>query len=141
MQWTSEANAGFSTVTPWLPVDDRYKSYNVESEKQDANSILNYYRQLLSMRHTNTALLEGKYVALNEDDPNVLSYIRSYKGENVLVVLNMSGVAQTVNLSLGAKGVTAKSAKTLLSSFGAPGSVNPGKISVEPFGAWIGETE
>ena len=66
MQWNKEANAGFSTATPWLPVDERYKSYNVESEKQDPNSILNYYRQLLALRHTNKALLEGKYVALNE---------------------------------------------------------------------------
>jgi alpha-glucosidase len=141
MQWNQEANAGFSAVTPWLPVDDRYKTYNVASEKQDANSILNYYRQLLSMRHTNAALLEGKYVGLNEDDPNVLCYMRSYKGENVLVVLNMSGVARTVNLNLAANRVTTKSAKTLLSSFGAPSKVDPGKIVVEPFGAWIGETE
>jgi alpha-glucosidase len=141
MQWNTEANAGFSATTPWLPVDDRYKSYNVESEKKDANSILSYYCQLLSMRHTNKALLEGKYIALNEDDPNVLSYVRSYKGQNVLVVLNMSSVAQKVNLNLASKGVRAKSAKTLLSSFTAPSQVDTSEISVEPFGAWIGETE
>jgi hypothetical protein len=57
------------------------------------------------------------------------------------VVLNMSGVAQTVNLNLAAKGVASKLAKTRLSSFSAPGEVDPGKISIEPFGAWIGETE
>jgi hypothetical protein len=67
--------------------------------------------------------------------------VRSYKGENVLVVLNMSDVAQTVNLNLAAKGVPAKAAKTLLSSFGAPGEVDPSKLSVEAFGAWIGETQ
>ena len=140
MQWNAGANAGFSAAAPWLPVDERFKTYNVASERRDAGSILNYYRQLLSMRHTNKALLEGKYVALNEDDPNVLSYMRSYQGENVIVVLNMSGAAQTVNLNLAAKGVGAKSAKTLLSSFAAAGSVDPSKISIEPFGAWIGET-
>lgn len=141
MQWNDGANAGFSTVAPWLPVDDRYKSYNVETEKKDPNSILNYYRQLLAMRHTNKALLDGKYIALNEDDPNVLSYARSYKGQNVLVVLNMSSVPQKVNLDLASKGVNAKSAKTLLSSFTAPSQVDTSAISVEPFGAWIGETE
>ncbi len=140
MQWNAGANAGFSTVVPWLPVDQRFKTYNVASERQDAGSILNYYRQLLSIRHSNKVLLEGKYVALNENDSHVLSYMRSYRGENVLVVLNMSGVAQTVNLNLGEQGVTAKSAKTLLSSFAAADSVDPSKISVEPFGAWIGET-
>jgi alpha-glucosidase len=140
MQWSAEANAGFSVTTPWLPVDERYKTYNVESEKKDPNSILNYYRQLLAMRHTNKSLLDGKYVELNEDDPNVLSYARSYKGKNVLVVLNMSGAVQKVNLNLKSKGVDAKLAKTLLSSFHAPAQVDLSEISVEPFGAWIGET-
>jgi alpha-glucosidase len=137
MQWNSQANAGFSTVAPWLPVDDRYKSYNVESEKQDANSILNYYRQLLSLRHTDNALLDGSYVALNEDDPNVLAYMRTYKGENLLVVLNMSGSAQKVNLNLTVKRVK----KTILSSFGSPTTIEPNNFSVEPFGAWIGMIE
>lgn len=141
MQWSTETNAGFSAVAPWLPVGDRYKSYNVESEKKDPNSILNYYRQLLSMRHTNQALLDGKYIPLNEDDPKVLSYARSYHGETVLVVLNMSGVGQRVHLDLGSKGVSAKSAKTLLSSFSAPSRVDLAEVSIEPFGAWVGEIE
>ncbi len=141
MQWNADANAGFSTTTPWLPVDERFKSYNVETEKKDPNSILNYYHQLLLMRRTNKVLQEGKYVALNEDDQNVLSYARTYKGQSVLVVLNMSGVAQKVNLNLASKGLRTKSAKTLLSSFNAPSQIDPSAISVEPFGAWIGETE
>jgi alpha-glucosidase len=141
MQWSAEGNAGFSAVTPWLPVGERYKSYNVESEKKDPHSILNYYRQLLSMRHTNSALLEGRYIALNENDPNVLAYARSYREETVLVVLNMSGVAQRVRLDLASKGLRGKDAKTLLSSFSAPTQVDNGEISVEPFGAWVGETE
>jgi len=141
MQWNGEVNAGFSLATPWLPVDARYKTYNVETEKKDPNSILNYYRQLLALRHTNAALLEGNYIALNENDPSVLAYMRSYQGHNVLVVLNMSSVAQKVNLDLAAKGTHAKSAKTLLSSFSAPSKIDPAEIHVEPFGAWIGETE
>jgi alpha-glucosidase len=141
MQWSDRSNAGFSTVAPWLPVDERYKSYNVETEKKDAGSILNYYHQLLSIRHTNKALLEGQYVALNEEDPNVLAYVRSYKGENVVVVLNMSGAARKVKLDLAVKAVATKTASTLLSSFAAPSQVDTNEISVEPFGAWVGETE
>jgi alpha-glucosidase len=141
MQWNDSGNGGFSAVAPWLPVGERYKTFNVASEQKDPNSILNYYRQLLSLRHTNQVLLEGNYIALNEDDPNVLSYARSYKGQNVLVVLNMSNVAHKVNLDLASKGVHASSAKTLLSSFTAPTVVNTNEISVEPFGAWVGVTE
>ena len=141
MQWNAATNAGFSVTTPWLPVDERYKTYNVETEQQYPGSILNYYRQLLAMRHTNKALLEGNYVALNDNDPSVLSYMRSYKGQNVLVVLNMSAVVQKVNLNLASMGVHAKSAKTLLSSYTAPNQIDPAAISIEPFGAWIGETK
>jgi alpha-glucosidase len=139
MQWSDSVNAGFSSATPWLPVDERYKTYNVETEKKDPQSILNYYRRLLEMRHTDRALLDGKYVALNEDDPNVLSYLRSYKGRSVLVVLNMSDAPQKVSLAL--KGIPGKSGKTLLSSFAAPERMNVSEISVEPFGAWIAELE
>jgi hypothetical protein len=53
----------------------------------------------------------------------------------------MSGVTRKVNLNLESKGVHAKGAKTLLSSFTTPGRVDPSEISMEPFGAWIGETE
>jgi alpha-glucosidase len=141
MQWNAEANAGFSKTKPWLPVDDRYKTYNAESERKDPNSILNYYQRLLALRHSNKALLDGKYVALNEDDPHVLSYIRSYKSQNVLVVLNMSNIPQTVSLNLAANGVTGKSAKTLLASFGAPQEIQVTAIEIEPFGAWIGKIE
>jgi len=39
-------------------------------------------------------LLEGTYTALNEEDPNVRSYLRSYKGKAELVALNMSATPQ-----------------------------------------------
>jgi alpha-glucosidase len=138
MQWNAEANAGFSQATPWLPVDANYKTHNVETEKNNPNSILNYYRQLLALRHTNPALLDGDYVPLNENDKNVLSYMRNYKGSIVLVVLNMSSSPQKVNLDLASKGVQAKSMKTLLSSFSSPTQEELTAISLEPFGAWIG---
>ncbi len=139
MQWTDSTNAGFSTVAPWLPVDDRYKTYNVESEKKDPESILNYYQKLLTLRHTNPALLEGKYIALNESDPNVLAFVRSYKGENVLVVLNMSSSGQTIKPELTQNAIAAKEGKTLLSSFNAREEMNTNEMTIPPFGAWIGE--
>jgi alpha-glucosidase len=141
MQWNDGVNAGFSAAAPWLPVDERYKIYNVDSEKKDPQSILNYYQQLLAMRHTNRALLDGKYIALNEGDASVLDYVRSYKGQNVMVVLNMSGSAQTIRPDLVAKGISAKVGKTLLSSFGAAEKMKVTEISVPAFGAWIGEFE
>lgn len=139
MQWSPAENAGFSKAIPWNPVDPRYKQYNVETEKKDPNSILNYYQRLLTLRHNNRVLLDGKYVALNESDPNVLAYLRSYKGQNVLVVLNMSGSAQTVKLDLRGQQVSGTTVKTLLASYEAPPTSKTKEMTVPAFGAYIGE--
>ena len=44
-----------------------YETHNVESEKKDPNSILNFYKNLLALRHTNPALLDGDYVAAQSE--------------------------------------------------------------------------
>jgi alpha-glucosidase len=141
MQWNTSQNAGFSTAKPWDPVGPSYPKYNVQTERQDPNSVLNYYQRLIALRRTNQALLDGKYIALNEDDPNVLSYLRSYKGHNVLVVLNMSGEAQRIKLGLASKGVAAKSAKPLLDSDGSHVGGSPAEFSLRPFEAYIAQLE
>ena len=66
MQWNDKPNAGFSTATPWLPVPPSYKTHNVATESKDPDSILNFYKSVLALRHTNHALLDGNYVALND---------------------------------------------------------------------------
>lgn len=141
MQWSAGPNAGFSTARPWLPVGPRYRRYNVETEKKDPGSILSYYRRLLALRHTSRALLDGDYVALNEDDARVLCYARTHERQTVLVALNMSGSAQEVAIRLAAKRLPAGIAKTLLASFAAPARVDTDHLRLEPFGAWIGALE
>lgn len=105
MQWNAEKNAGFSETQPWLPVSPSYTTHNVAAELQDPSSILQTYRQILALRHKNAALLDGEYFALNVKDPNVLSYLRRYKDQAVLVVLNMSGQTQERQLRPNSTGV------------------------------------
>jgi len=140
MQWTSDANAGFTQGTPWLPVPPSYKTHNVANEQQDPNSILQFYRHLLALRHQNRALLDGDYVPLNENDPDVLSYLRRYKDQSVLVVLNMSSQARTIDLDLASKGINSKKAQTLLTTIGNEGKERTlPQMSLEPFSVYIGE--
>ena len=98
MQWNDSANAGFSAAKPWLPVPHSARTHNVADEMKDPDSVLSFYRKLLALRHTEAALLDGDYVSINEDNPNVLTYLRRYKGEAILVILNMSAVEQRVPL-------------------------------------------
>jgi alpha-glucosidase len=139
MQWNSEKNAGFTTGDPWLPVPPSYTTHNVATELEDSSSVLQAYRQILSLRRTNPALLEGAYVPLNVNDPNVLSYLRRYKDQAVLVVLNMSGKTQDVSFDLTPQGFQAKSAHTLLNTSGTKSpELSLSHMSLEPFSAYIG---
>jgi alpha-glucosidase len=140
MQWDSTANAGFSQAKPWLPVPASYKTHNVATELKEQDSILNFYRRVLALRHQDAALRDGEYVALNENDPNVLSYLRRYKDEAVLVVLNMSSMPQKVSFDLQAQGLTASKATTMLSTGKAKNaSVSLQSISLDPFAVYIGK--
>ena len=140
MQWDNTVNAGFTKGTPWLPVPVSYKTHNVASEQKDPNSILVFYQHLLALRHTNVALLDGDYIALNEDDPNVMSYLRRYKDEAVLVVLNMSAEQQKVNFNLAAQGVTSAQARTLLTTMNElKDTASLSGMLLAPFSVYIGE--
>jgi alpha-glucosidase len=137
MQWNNSMNAGFSEKNPWLPVPPSYRTHNVQAELKDPNSILQRYRRLLSLRKTNAALREGKYVALNESDANVLSYLRIYKGQAVLVALNMSGEPQKATFNLAQQHLAAGTLTSLVDSSGA--SVRGQEVSLEPFGTLLAE--
>jgi len=135
MQWDETENGGFSRTAPWLPVPATAKTYNVADESKDPESVLVFYKKVLKLRHTNRALLDGNYIPLNENDQNVLSYLRSYKGQAVVVALNMSGAEQKVNLELNKQGFS--SVKSLLAT---GKSVAAGDVvTLEPYGVFIGQ--
>jgi len=135
MQWDNTENAGFSKATPWLPVPETYKTHNVAHESKDQNSVLEFYKGVLKLRHTDKALLDGTYTAINENDENVLSYLRVYKGDGVVVALNMSNTPQKVKLDLKRGGFA--SAKSLLAT--GKSTVAGNEVSLEPYGVFIGE--
>jgi alpha-glucosidase len=135
MQWDESANAGFSKASSWLPVPPTYTTHNVAGESKDPNSILAFYKKVLSLRHTNKALLDGSYMPINGADQNVLSYLRVYKDDVVLVTLNMSGSEQKVNFEFRKNGFA--SAKSLIST---PNSSSNGDVvTLEPYGVFIGQ--
>ncbi len=137
MQWNDSPYAGFSPTRPWLPVPASFKTHNVDSELADPNSILQFYKRLLALRHHEPALLYGDYLALNQDNPNVLSYLRRYKNEAVLVVLNMSATAQQINFNLSEQGISSAKATTLLTSSANASSGQLDQVTLEPFEVYI----
>jgi alpha-glucosidase len=138
MQWNGSANAGFSQTEPWLPVPASFKTHNVEAELNDPNSILQFYKSVLKLRREDPALRDGSYIPLNEDQPNVVSYLRRYKDQAVLVVLNMSGTEQKVSFDLAKQGFSGGTVTTLLTTLSAhPQEGKLSEVSLEPFAVYI----
>ena len=137
MQWNDGVNAGFSKAKPWLPVPPSAKTHNVATEQKDQNSVLSFYRQLLAMRHKEPALLDGDYIPLDQDDPNVLTYLRRYKDEAILVVLNMSASDQSVKLDLSPLGFSSPKLTVLLTNFHKPLVGMAEQLPMEPYSAFI----
>ena len=135
MQWDESANAGFSKATPWLPVPETAKTHNVADESKDPNSILAFYKRVLKIRRTNPALASGDYVPINENNQNVLSYLRVYRGQAVLVALNMSGIAQKISFATNANGFT--SAKSLLATGNS--AAKGDMVTLDAYGVFIGQ--
>jgi len=135
MQWDENANAGFSTAKPWLPVPETAKTHNVADELKDPSSVLSFYRKVLKLRHTNKALLDGQYIPLNENDQNVLSYLRSYKDQTVLVALNMTGAQQKIDFEMSKHGFNTTKALIATGKSAVIGDV----VTLEPYGVFIAQ--
>lgn len=100
MQWDTSPYAGFSTVGPWLPLAENWRTENVETERADPSSLLNLYRRLIALRRQSPALSEGTYqqVATSGD---LLAYIRADGSERMLVLLNLGAAPVTFALKDG----------------------------------------
>ena len=137
MQWSDGPNAGFTTGSPWLPIPPTYKSHNVNTEAGDQNSVFTFYRQLLALRHEEPVLRDGEYTALNRNDSNVFAYIRRYRDESILVLLNMSATPQKARFDLASLGFSSPKVSVLLTSFHQPLPGSGTDIPMEPYSVLI----
>lgn len=91
MQWISEANAGFTTGTPWLPVNPNYTAINAEAALADPDSVFWHYKKLIALRKEYPVFVEGDFTLLEEEHPNLFVYQRGTEEEQILVVCNFGG--------------------------------------------------
>jgi alpha-glucosidase len=93
MQWSNAPNAGFSpaNVQTWLPVNRNYaEGTNVSQQRDEPDSMLNFYRRMLAVRKSSPALIQGDYRELSEDSEKIFAFLRSASGQRCLVALNYS---------------------------------------------------
>lgn len=103
MQWDASINAGFSTGTPWIPVNQSFTTLNVAAQEKDPQSPLQYFRKMTHLRKSSPVLVYGKYTLLDKDNPDVYAYTRELNGEKWLVLLSFSNEGGQIQLPDGIK--------------------------------------
>ncbi|MCU1223854.1 MAG: alpha amylase catalytic region [Edaphobacter sp.] len=145
MQWdASNPQASFSSNTStWLPLPPNYKTVNVETELADPNSLLNWHKQLISMRRKRDSIRDGGIVMLDITNSNVLSYVRTAPPghHNIVIALNMTAQPQSIALDLTTAGIKEKLMRTLLTNEPSLQGATSTSITLPPFATWIGEVQ
>ena len=88
MQWDNNLNGGFSKATPWIDVNPNYKQINVKESVEDSNSIFNYYKELIKLRHNNDTIVYGDVKLIYPENESIFAYTRNLEDEQLMVVLN-----------------------------------------------------
>lgn len=107
MQWSPDRNAGFSKANPqqlYLPViidsEYHYETVNVETQDNNLSSLLWWMKRVIAIRKRFKAFSQGSIKFLYPENSKVLCFVRKYKDENILIVINLSRFSQTVDIDL-----------------------------------------
>ncbi|MEM8600083.1 MAG: alpha-amylase family glycosyl hydrolase [Bacteroidota bacterium] len=104
MQWSADPYGGFSTRTPWHPLNSNYPDWNVAQQTDDPTSLLSHYRRLIHARNASPALRRGAYFGAPASSGSVMAFVRETDEETVLVLINANEAPQrnvTVTLPPG----------------------------------------
>lgn len=134
MQWNNQANAGFTTGTPWLKVNSNYKQINVEQQQTDVNSIYHYYRKMVQIRKENDVFIYGRYDLILEDHDQIYAYTRTLDNQQMLVITNL--FAEETSFTLP-NTITSKEGKLLLANYKADASKSLEHITLKPYEARV----
>lgn len=128
MQWSgSEKNAGFSSADKtWLPVNPNYATVNVESERADPDSFLNFYKTVMQVRFSDPAFDVGQVNAATQD--NVLAFSRSFDPTfypTYVTAINFNNEEASVNFS-GQLATQVDTGLLIASTLGSKSAYAPG---------------
>ena len=106
MQWNAEKNAGFTTGTPWLKVNDNYTEINMETQDTDPDSVLNYYRKLIALRKSpayKEVFAYGEFLPVYQNTSSVMAYYRKTENQRILITANFGEEAVSLTLEYPVK--------------------------------------
>ena len=102
IQWDDSPNGGFTSGTPWIPVNPNYREINAREQVGRQDSVFRYYKELVRLRKENKIIVYGSYELLCPESEEVYAYKRLLDGEELLVICNFTD--HEVEYAAGAAG-------------------------------------
>jgi len=94
MQWDDGKEAGFTTGTPWFPVNPNFKEINAKAAQADPESVFHYYQKLIRLRHENPIIVYGEFRPLFLESETVYAYERVLDVHTLTVACNWTDQPQ-----------------------------------------------
>lgn len=102
MAWDDSSQGGFTSGSkePWLPLSAAPSTANVNTQSEDPDSLLNWYRSVLEFRKGSMALKSGTLQLLPRHfaQEGLLGYTRESETEKLMVVFNFSDKSLEIDL-------------------------------------------
>ncbi len=91
VQWSAEANAGFTTAeTPWMAVNENYRDINVARQEADPDSVLNFYRKAVKLRKQLSCVRHGDYQEYFHNSDKFYMYSMADENQKILVICSFA---------------------------------------------------
>jgi len=88
MQWSNEKNAGFTSGKPWMKINPNYIEINAADQIDRENSIFNFYRRIIRIRHEEDVVINGKFEMIYEGHSQIFAYKRILDNIELTVICN-----------------------------------------------------
>lgn len=113
VQWDDSENAGFTTGTPWLPVNENFREINVAAEERDPDSLLHFYRKAIRLRKALPVVRDGSYKEYFHCSSKLYVYSRTTGDQKLLVICSFADTETKLKVP---KGFDLNSGKLILNS-------------------------
>lgn len=132
MHWSGEPQAGFTTGTPWIPVNPNHVEINVAAQVGDPASVLAHYRRLIALRRQHEIVVEGLFQPWLQDHPQIWAYTREWGNQRLSVMCNFSSRPAEAEVRDGLDIL----GECLISTVAPRSAILPGPIRLEPWEAF-----
>ena len=87
-----------SLNTSWIEITNDINSVALDVQKDDKDSIYNFYKDIIKVKNENEALKYGKVNAIDVGNRAVLVMERTYNKDRALVIINSSSKEENITL-------------------------------------------